>query len=105
MFVISIDIWPHGDWHRPWRKAMIAVANDGTGTQERGNYQAILVPQHLYDEPQGVWLALKNAIDSGQTAKVKHFPRGHSQAHLPALTVAVIDALGLGEVAVEAEAA
>ena len=97
MFVVSIDIWPHGDWSRPARQTTIVAANDGTGSGTFGNYQAIRIDgEHDY-EPAVQRLMLIDAMNRNETAKVEGFPRSHNQDHLPALVAELIEALGCRE--------
>lgn len=97
MFVATVDIWPHGDWSRAERRTTIVAANDGTGTSDRGNYQAILIDGEHELAPSVMRLMLMEAMREGKAARVNGFPRGHDQHHLPALTAEIITALGCRE--------
>ena len=50
MIRVSIDLLPFGQEEGKKRLATMEIANDGTGTPERGNYKARLNPKHEWDE-------------------------------------------------------
>jgi hypothetical protein len=99
MFIVTIDIWPHGNAAAPQTQLTIVAANDGSEHGRYGSYDAIVLRGPIVTESDR-WAArqdLIDAIDAGKTARVEHFPRGNDQAHLGSLAAALIEALGLGE--------
>ncbi len=42
MISVRIDIFPHGDHHRPIHRGTVEIINDLTGTEDTGNYDVIL---------------------------------------------------------------
>lgn len=103
MFVVTIDVWPHGRCDAAYTQTRVAACNDGTGDLKRGNYQAVVVPAGLVGFE--VVQFLTDEMVACRTARVQAFPRGRSQAHLPALCAALFEALGLTEIQVESEGA
>lgn len=96
MFAVKIEVWPYGGYVHPVRHTTIVAANDGTGSPYVGNYQAITVDPEA--KPAEQRRLLLDAMDDGTATKVTGFPRGRDQGHLPSLTVALIEALGLNEI-------
>ena len=92
MFVAKIEVWPHGRHWAPSHHTTIVGFNDGTGDHEVGNYGFFTVCGEL--SPDEI---LRMARSGAVEAKVKDFPRGRDQAHLPSLVAEGIIALGLGE--------
>ena len=99
MFVVTVDIWPHGRRHAKYPVVKIAAANDGTGTSTRGNYLAWDVSD--CEDDAAIWTRVTERYNHPE-ARVPDFPRRNDQAHLAALTCAVVHALGLDEIAVSA---
>ena len=100
MFVVTIDIWPHGYIAAKYTQTKIAAANLGTGTRERGDYGAWDV-SHIANDHD----VYDYVTHHDPEAHITNFPRGRDQHHLPALAVALFEALGLGEIAVAPERA
>lgn len=50
MIRVSIDLLPYGSEEGKKRLATMDIANDGTGTSERGNYKVRLHPNKEWDE-------------------------------------------------------
>lgn len=44
MLRIVVELWPHGDGTRKKILSQFDIANDGTGTPERGNYKMRMGP-------------------------------------------------------------
>jgi hypothetical protein len=105
MFVADIVIWPHGNHHYPIPHTRIVACNDGTGNRDSGNYQAIAIQAfettREFPEPTECINRLLTAMDDGTAVEVLGFPRAREQQHLPALVVAITQALGLDEVKVD----
>ncbi len=98
MFVIKIDVWPHGDTQNQYNQCTIAAYNDGTGTHDSGNYKAWIVPAKVVARGDDAIKAyVWHVTPTSDGATVKGFPRGHDQHHLPALASEIIDALGCRE--------
>lgn len=98
MFVITIDLWPHGRIHAQQNLTTIAVANDGTGTPQFGNYKVWNLGAYRGTDDELYREVLARYDDTD--AKVLAFPRNNDQRHLCALTAQVIHNLGLDEIAV-----
>ena len=39
MIVINVELWPHGDEKKKKSLGTMVIKNDGTGTNDRGNYE------------------------------------------------------------------
>jgi hypothetical protein len=39
MIVVKVELWPHGNQSRARELGALIIANDATGTPERGNYR------------------------------------------------------------------
>lgn len=96
MFVVTIDIWPHGRFPAKYPQVRIAGANVGCNeARTRADYEAWDVT-HLDSDLEILrWVTRRPA-----QARVVDFPRSDEQSHLPALACALIEALGLTEIAV-----
>lgn len=103
MFTIQVDIWPHGRHQNKFAAIKIACCNDGTGTRDRGNYDCWLIPESMHDSDDASVLAYVMEHRDAPNARIRRFPRRHDQAHLASLTCAVLEGLGLNEVAVTSE--
>lgn len=62
MIRVTVELWPHGDKSRKWHLGTAIIANDGTGTEEIGNYRVTL---SKWGRPQRVW----------RRGRVEGFPR------------------------------
>ncbi len=76
MIVVNIEIWPMGKEESKRQLAVIAIGNDGTGTEQRGNYSFGISHQAgtRYTktlDPR----ALVRGIGAWRKGRVEHFPR------------------------------
>jgi hypothetical protein len=55
MVVVKVELWPNGDETKARTIGRIKIANDGTGTLERGNYNVELSHSGRYSNKPGVW--------------------------------------------------
>ncbi len=62
MIRVTIELWPRGDAARRKHLGTIDIANDGTGTPERGNYKVRLA-------------GFKGAESTWRAGAVQGFPR------------------------------
>lgn len=65
MIVIKVEMWPLGDESKAYEIGRGVIANDGTGTDERGNYDVRLLKSDVYAKRPGVW----------KKGRVEGFPR------------------------------
>lgn len=82
MIVVKVEMWPHGDESRKYRLGEMRIANDGTGSQGTGSYDAVMLG--------------KRGRRLGRTpVKIAGFPRLRKDVwHLVAL---VLKAAGRGQ--------
>lgn len=52
MIRVTVELLPHGDASRARHLGTMTIANDGTGTLQRGNYTATL---SKWGQPNAVW--------------------------------------------------
>ncbi len=55
MVVVKIELWPRGIRAKAREIGRIVIANDGTGTAERGNYMCALGHAGMYSGKTGAW--------------------------------------------------
>jgi hypothetical protein len=68
VIVIPLQMWQFGYEDRQWNIGTIVIFNDGTGTQNRGNYVC-----RTYKE--GEWEKKKNLATPIREGKVSDWPR------------------------------
>lgn len=55
MLVVKLELWPEGDATKAQPFGEVRIANDGTGTSARGNYNVELAHSGRYAAKPGVW--------------------------------------------------
>jgi hypothetical protein len=55
VIVVKVELWPHGDESKARPIGQIAIANDGTGTAESGNYNVVLAHAGRFYGRKGAW--------------------------------------------------
>lgn len=65
MLVIKLELWPQGDQAKARPMGEIRIANDGSGTPEKGNYRVELSHSGMYVGKRGVY----------RRGRVEGFPR------------------------------
>lgn len=55
MIVVKIELWPRGLRHKARELGRVVIANEGTGTDERGNYKVALSHAGVYAGQPGAW--------------------------------------------------
>jgi len=55
MVVVKIELWPGGDPSKARPLGEMRISNDGTGTEERGNYDVELAHAGKYYGRPGNW--------------------------------------------------
>jgi len=50
MIRVTVELWPLGSNENKKTLAIFDIANDGTGSSERGNYKARLNPRNAWTE-------------------------------------------------------
>jgi hypothetical protein len=53
--VVKVELWPQGDASKAEKLGEVRIANDGTGTPARGNYNVELAHSGRYAGKPGVW--------------------------------------------------
>ena len=66
MLVVTFEIWPKGDKEKARQLGCIMLANDGTGTLEKGNYNVVASHTGKY---------FGTRAGAFKRGKVKGFPR------------------------------
>lgn len=46
MLIIKIELWPHGDCSRSRELGRVAIANDGSGSLDKGNYKVVCLSKN-----------------------------------------------------------
>lgn len=72
MVVATIEVWPNGKQENARSLGVVLITNDGTGTQQAGNYDVILAHSGKYFGRFGAW----------KTGKVERHRRSLSPYHL-----------------------
>lgn len=72
MIVVKIELWPFGKKEMAQTIGCVTIANDGTGTHEKGNYIAALGHSGKYKDKKDAW----------KRCEVKGFTRSNSVYHL-----------------------
>lgn len=65
MIYIRIEMWPGGDRANARVLGEATITNDGKGTEDAGNYNAVLFKSPEYAREPGVW----------KSGRVENFPR------------------------------
>lgn len=62
MLVVKIEIWPFGNKHKARTLGEMHIVNDGTGTGERGNYRADILPPewHSYFPDENLHIEVRD---------------------------------------------
>lgn len=55
MVVVKIELWPDGSQERMRPLGQVVIANDGTGDNGFGNYDAALAHSGKYWGKKGIW--------------------------------------------------
>lgn len=89
MIVVKIDLHPHGmaPYKPEHHLAKLLIWNDGTGTHEWGNYEAMLVHGSAPDHPS----QLRDDDGVFAHATVEGYARSNRQTHIANLVAAVLD--------------
>ena len=71
MIVVRVELWPLGNKERSRHLGTAVIANDGTGTRDRGNYH-VLLGKFGEQDPERL-LRVKSA--AWRRGRVEGFPR------------------------------
>ena len=74
MLVVRVELHPHGDETRMKELARMIIANDGTGTFERGNYWG-LAAKGIVKGERMISPAIMHPSRKMRRAEVKNYPR------------------------------
>ena len=82
MLRVTIELVPHGDESRAKRIGEMIIANDSTGSYERGNYKAVIDADQWtgdgikhanlqnWDRRNNVWGLIETLLSVAQTSKL-----------------------------------
>ncbi len=69
MIVVKIELWPLGSEERRREIGRMYIANDGSGTQVRGNYKAVVCRRGTTENP------LRGRVRAVREGHVENYPR------------------------------
>jgi hypothetical protein len=72
VIVVRIEMWPHGDRLRARELGRMYLANDGTGSAERGNYDVAVCRKGTNSVPRPI---SPNGPDATRAGRVESYPR------------------------------
>lgn len=78
MIVVKLELWPCGDESRATEIGRTYIANDGTGTLERGDYKVAVCRRGTTDVPREVYpedYPLTDEPKATRSGSVKNYPR------------------------------
>jgi hypothetical protein len=80
MITVKVELWPHGDEERATEIGRMYIANDGSGSVDRGDYIAAVcrrgtdeVPLEIYGDRAGP--DFDDSPKAARAAEIKNYPR------------------------------